>query len=111
VGLKFKTCGLVIQEGEIRFFKFEDTLFIGAEGINPLFGKPGGWQIENLNTGAGILPSTTQEPKWWTDGKETEGPAYRRASYWWNCCWDNPNDIFTCKEDTDVSASEGKPKK
>ncbi|MBI5865505.1 MAG: RHS repeat-associated core domain-containing protein [Planctomycetes bacterium] len=66
------TCGTFSQTGEVRFFCNRDILNFGMK-----FGEV---------PEAGGLWSTAVEPPWWNTAPINEGPAFRVAASWWDCC-------------------------
>lgn len=77
--------GIRINLGEIKFFCMATT----GDLNDPASGWPRGGV-----SGTGTLPSTSNPPIWWTwDWASIEGPAYRSASSWWDCCSGSRNEV------------------
>lgn len=78
------TCGSASSVGQIKFFCKTTTGDLGNLNEDPATPN-GGWGVNNPETDAGSIPSTTTEPDWWND-QPVEGTASRSASSTWSCC-------------------------
>jgi RHS repeat-associated protein len=88
----YDTCGSAVSHGTVKFYCKYTTGDLGGIQRPPTDPPEPKWLLDlGLGWGpyqaalSGGLPGTLVKPIWW-DSPSVEGPAYRWASSYWNCC-------------------------